>query len=131
MNFENIWKIIEPIVSGVAIPLVISFLTARLTAKSEISKLRATWNREDDVAEKAAYSDMLAAVSQYLNKPPSHRSHRPAVDKTAVFRAVAPANLAPYVDALSNALTRKDQSGVDEALNALVRRNRNHEKSGE
>lgn len=131
MNFESIWQSVEPIVSSIAVPIVLSFLTARLTTKAEISKLRATWNREDVVAEKAAYSDMLAAVSQYLNNPPGPRFHRPAVDKTAMFRAVAPAHLAPLVDALYDALARRDQSGVDEALNALVRRNRDHEKSGE
>lgn len=108
-------------VMGIIFTSYTSKRVAKITAKSEIQKLRETWAHEKETAIDAEFDKMVSSVSAYLICSSLEKAIE-ASQAISTYRAKAADNLAPAVDAMSNLFENPKQNyyQIRQALDCIV-----------
>ena len=119
MNTEIICSLVAGF--GVALSALVSWFTARHTAKAEIKRLQAVWAHEEEAADNAALEEMISAVSLYV-KNTSLPAFVAAQESVSVCRVRVAGELGQLVDELDTLVIRAtpDRAAVSKKLDQVV-----------
>ena len=112
-TLTNWLPVITIIISG-----IVSYLTAKFNAKTEIKKAMISINRENKIALNNAFSEFMAKTDKYFssNAPISKTN---AIKANAEFLAVAPKELHPIILEIDVALNNNSKYTVKELRDKL------------
>lgn len=101
---------------------IVSWFIAKTAAKTEIKRLRETWEHEKKAAYDAEFDNMVAAIS-YFVRSPSNPTLKTAIERTALFRSKADGDLAVIVDEISSLLLHQcaNYDTLSQKLNVAVK----------
>ncbi len=115
-------EIVSAIISacGVILSAIIAFLSAKSVANKEIKKMKMQWSREDSLSDQQAFSEMLSAVSRYLQSDWS-RHQREALEKISAIRGMKGGKQLEALDALHASVLSGDKSEIEVAIAGITR----------
>lgn len=105
---------------GTVLAAIIAHFTARWTSKREVKKMKMQWDHDGDVARERAFSEMVAAVSKYIQSGWA-RHQREAVEKISAVQANECGELLDALDNLINSVLSEKTEAVAEQLSAVMR----------
>lgn len=116
MNAQIVCSLIS--VLGVILSGLISYLTARRTAKMEMDKLRETWKREDSLSVDSEFSDMVKAVTRtYYSVYDDDKED--AVAKIFIVRSKCSLPISVLLDRMIPAIRSNDHETVTQLLRSV------------
>lgn len=115
---------------GTMLAAVIAHLTALWTSKREVKKMKMQWDHDTEVAEKRAFSAMLAAVSKYIQSGWA-KHQRDAIEKISAVQASERGEMFDALDGLIKTVLSGDTEAIAEQLSAVMRSRRSCPKRQE
>ena len=108
---------------GVGLSALVSRQIALHTSKTEIQKLKMTWEREDSVLVDADFSDMVELVIQY-NIADNLDNQRDALQKISAVKLKSDDELCEILDRLYTLVTGRSSSDINSVLSEAIEQKR-------
>lgn len=106
-------------IATIGISSLASVIAARIAAKKEIRKMMLSWQREDMVSSEREFSEMCAAVTQYVVDG-NNSNWKNALEKISALRARHSGGAGEHLDVLYYCVHENNQNGADKELSLLI-----------
>lgn len=103
------WLVILKYLGGAIITGVVSWGVAKVSANSEIKKLRETWAHEKEETHNADFDSMVSAVSEFIQYG-ALKSQINAAGKIGLCRSSATGELAEILDEMSGIISTQPRN---------------------
>lgn len=110
MNLNDLMPIINTLIS-----VLIAFMTAKLTTKRELKKLKSQQNHEIKLNKDKAFADMNRAVNSF-NSSPTPKFQREALAAIGGFIPYASEKLLPLCETLETAIKANQHRNASELI---------------
>ena len=128
LSNESVCALIS--LAGTVSSALVAWLVAVRTSKNEIRKMKLAWTREDTVSSEKDFTEMVQAVTAYIQHP-SNFNQAVAAEKVAVVRSKESGSLASLLDRLYKHIDDTasfDKDTLNRQLSKIIENKRNSKR---